>query len=149
MLALVQRVKKASVLVEAKLVSQIDAGLLVLLGILDNDTKKDADYIADKLLNLRVFPSKDGEKEFELSVKDIGGEILLVSQFTLAADCKKGRRPSFSRAMNLNLAEPVYQYTATLLAKEIATQTGVFGAHMEVGLVNDGPVTLLIDSQRR
>ena len=150
MLALVQQVKKAAVLVDAKIVASIDAGLVVLLGIVDNDTKKDAEYIADKLLNLRVFPDRDRdqEKEFELSIKEIGGEILLVSQFTLAADCKKGRRPSFSRAMNQKLAEPIYQYTAAILKKQITTHTGIFGAHMEVSLVNDGPVTLIIDSQR-
>lgn len=146
MLALLQRVKKANVEVEGRVVSQISNGLLVLLGVLEGDTKKDAEYLANKLVNLRVFPN--GEQDFDQSVKELQGEILLVSQFTLAGDTKKGRRPSFSAAMHPESAKPLYEYLSELLSKDVSVQTGIFGAHMEVGLVNDGPVTLLVDSRK-
>lgn len=148
MLALIQRVSRASVTVTGEVVAKIGPGLMVLLGIVDGDTNKDAEYIANKLAGLRIFPGEEENQEFHLSVKDIKGEILLVSQFTLAGNCQKGRRPSFSLAMNPGDALPLYEYTASLLEEEVPTQKGIFGAHMEVELINDGPVTLMIDSKK-
>lgn len=147
MLALLQRVKKASVSVNGQIISKIDKGLLVLLGVVEGDTEKDADYIAQKLVNLRVFQGEDSGQSFCHSIKEIKGEILLVSQFTLAGDCKKGRRPSFTKALNPKEAEVLYEYTAEKLASDVNTKLGLFGADMDVELINDGPVTLLIDSK--
>ncbi|MDD2430414.1 MAG: D-aminoacyl-tRNA deacylase [Firmicutes bacterium] len=146
MLALIQRVKEARVSVEDKTVSRIKSGLLVLLGIVNGDQLRDADYLAEKIVNLRVFPQEN--KDFDLSVKDIGGEILIVSQFTLAGDCRKGRRPSFSDAMSPEEAKKYYEYTTEILKKQVPVKTGIFGAHMDVSLINDGPVTLLVDSKK-
>lgn len=146
MLAHIQRVKEAKVVGNGETVSEIKAGLLVLLGVVVGDEPHDADYLVDKIVNLRVF--SNGDKEFDLSVKDIGGEILIVSQFTLAADCRKGRRPSFSDAMNPVEAEKLYEYAADALKVHVPVKTGVFRAHMDVSLVNDGPVTILLDSRK-
>lgn len=142
----VQRVKKAKVEVENNIVGNIGKGFLVLLGITHNDTKKDADYLVKKLCNLRVFEDKNGK--MNLALKDVEGELLIVSQFTLYADCTNGNRPSFIDAAKPETAIPLYEYFIDECKKIIPTvQTGIFGAHMNVNLVNDGPVTIIIDSQ--
>lgn len=141
---LVQRVQNASVTVEKKTVSEIGKGFLVLCGITHTDTKKEADYLANKLCNLRVF--EDENEKMNLSIKDIGGELLLVSQFTLYADCTSGNRPSFVNAAKPEQANRLYEYfVEQCKAKNIKVQKGVFGAHMEVSLLNDGPVTIMLE----
>ena len=132
MRAVVQRVAEAQVVVEEREISRIQRGLLVLLGVSATDTDEDASYIVDKLINLRVFPDSQGK--LNLSVKDIGGEILLVSQFTLYGDCRRGRRPSFTAAAKAELAEALYERVAAdLRASGLKVGTGVFGADMKVG----------------
>lgn len=146
MRAVVQRVKDASVSIDDKLVSRIGAGLMVLLGISTEDTEADAIYICDKLTGLRVF---DDENEVpNLSVVDIKGSILLVSQFTLYGDARKGRRPSYIHAARPELAEPLYELCKSRLCAVVPTECGMFGANMQIALVNDGPFTILIDSGR-
>lgn len=145
MRALVQRVSRAAVHADGDLVSEIGHGLLVLLGVHHDDAEKDATYIASKLANLRIFPDDDGQ--MNRSVLDIGGEALVVSQFTLYADMRKGRRPSFVDAARPEVAEPLVEAVISALAGfGVAAHAGVFGAHMDVELVNDGPVTVLIDT---
>ena len=145
MRALVQRVSRAAVHVDDDLVSEIGHGLLVLLGVHTSDGPKQADQIADKVANLRVFADEAGQ--MNRSVLDIGGDVLVVSQFTLYGDTRKGRRPSFVEAARPEEAEPlVDSVVAALKAAGIPTSTGVFGAHMDVELTNDGPVTLLIEA---
>jgi len=147
MRAVVQRVSSASVSVDGKLISKIGPGLLVLLGIKDSDTQKDTDYIIKKLVKLRIFP--DDNHNMNKSVADTGGEILLVSQFTLYGDCRKGNRPSFIKAMKPDEAKEFYDNFAIVLKKEYPkVKEGVFGAYMKVELVNDGPTTILIDSEK-
>ena len=142
---LVQRVTRASVSVNGNLESEIAAGLLVFIGISATDGVSEADYLADKLVNLRVFP--DSEGRMNLSALDIKGQLLLVSQFTLYGDCRKGRRPSFDAAAPASRAREFYEYTVNKVrAKGLVTKTGVFQADMQVELVNDGPVTLLLES---
>lgn len=144
MKALVQRVKSASVTIEDELFSKIDKGFLLLLGVEKKDTKEEAKYLANKVSKLRVF--KDENDKMNLSIKDIGGEILVVSQFTLAGDCKKGNRPGFDNAAKPDLAIPLYEFFQEELKKEgIEIKTGQFGANMQVELINDGPVTFMIE----
>jgi D-tyrosyl-tRNA(Tyr) deacylase len=138
-------VRQASVTVDGTVTGAIGQGLLVLLGVDVNDSEKDADYMAEKIIGLRIFNDSDGK--FNLSLEDVGGTVLLVSQFTLYGDCRKGRRPSFIAAARPEQAIPLYERVGALLReKGIAVATGVFGAHMDVELLNDGPVTLLLDS---
>lgn len=143
MKVVVQRVKKASVSIDDNLYSSIGKGLLVLFGVEKGDEFESAKWLADKLLKLRIFEDENDKMNF--SVKDIGGEILVVSQFTLAGDCKKGTRPSFDRAENPKRAQIIYEDFCKLLNESIPVKTGVFGAMMEVSLVNDGPVTFVLE----
>lgn len=144
MRALIQRVKQSSVSVNKEVISSIGPGLLVFLGVGREDTLAEADYLVDKIINLRIF--EDHEGKMNLSLKDSGGEILVVSQFTLLADCRKGRRPSFIKAALPDDARQKYDYFCKQVKnKGIRTQTGKFRAMMEVSLVNDGPVTLLVE----
>ena len=141
----IQRVKNASVEVEEKTVGKINQGFLVLIGITHNDTKETADALIKKLINLRVFA--DENYKMNLSIKDIKGELLLISQFTLYADCKKGNRPSFTNSAKFETANELYNYIVDECKKtDIKVQTGAFGADMKVNLLNDGPVTIILDS---
>ena len=145
MRAVIQRVTSAAVSVDGKTVSQIGNGLLVLLGIGRDDTDKDRDYLIKKIIKLRIFP--DEQRSFDKSVVAVGGEILLVSQFTLYGDCSKGNRPSFYQAMPPQKAQVAYDDFAKSLKGEYPNvQEGVFGAHMQISLMNDGPVTIVLDS---
>jgi D-tyrosyl-tRNA(Tyr) deacylase len=142
---LIQRVTRASVTVEGNLASAIGPGLVVLIGISATDGEPQADYLADKLVQIRVFPDSQGR--MNLSALDTGASLLLVSQFTLYGDCRKGRRPSFDAAAPADRARELYEYVVTKIRqKGLVTQTGVFQAHMEVELVNDGPVTLMLET---
>jgi D-tyrosyl-tRNA(Tyr) deacylase len=142
----IQRVKNASVEVENKVVGKIDEGFLVLIGVTHDDTKKTADILIKKLLNLRIF--KDENDKMNLSLKDVGGELLLISQFTLYADCKKGNRPSFVKSAKYDIANELYEYVIDECKKtSIKVETGIFGADMKVSLLNDGPVTIILDSE--
>ena len=148
MRAVIQRVEKASVSVEGEIRGQIGAGLLVLIGVEEGDGDADFKYIADKVPNLRVFEDEQGK--MNRSLLDVGGELLAVSQFTLLGDARGGRRPSFITAARPETADPMYErLVADWRARGIRVETGVFGAHMKVSLVNDGPVTILLDSRRR
>ena len=141
---LVQRVKNAEVKVEGKTVGKIDKGFLVLCGVTHTDTKEIADYLVKKLCNLRVF--EDENEKMNLSIKQIQGELLIVSQFTLYADTTGGNRPSFIEAAKPDMAKELYEYFCDKCSKEnINVQKGVFGAHMEVSLINDGPVTIMLE----
>ncbi len=142
----IQRVKNASVEVENKVVGKINEGFLVLIGVTHDDTKKTADILIKKLLNLRIF--KDENDKMNLSLKDVGGELLLISQFTLYADCKKGNRPSFVKSAKYDIANELYEYVIDECKKtSIKVETGIFGADMKVSLLNDGPVTIILDSE--
>ena len=148
MRAVVQKVKKAQVLSEGKLSGEIGQGLVVFLGVTHDDTEVDAKYLAEKVANLRIF--EDSEDKLNLSVQDVGGEIMSVSQFTLYGDCRKGRRPSFTQAAKPERANELYERFNDYLRKEgLNVATGVFQTQMEVSLVNDGPVTMLLDSKRQ
>ena len=143
---IIQRVSEASVTVEEKVIGQIKKGYLVLIGVGEHDTKELADRYIKKMLSLRIF--EDENDKTNLSLKDVDGSLLLVSQFTLYANCRKGNRPSFTQAGNPALAEELYEYIIAQCKKEVAdVQTGSFGAHMKVSLVNDGPFTILLDEQ--
>jgi D-tyrosyl-tRNA(Tyr) deacylase len=145
MKAVIQRVKSAHVSVDGRTVGEIGKGLLVLVGIGALDTVRDIDWMAEKLLNLRIFETPEGK--LDKSLLDIGGDLLLVSQFTLYGDCKKGRRPSFSGAMDADGAREMFElFTAKAAERVKKVQTGVFRASMDVHLVNEGPVTLILDS---
>lgn len=147
MRAVVQRVRQASVQVAGEMVGEIGPGLLVLLGVGRNDRERDAAYLADKIINLRVFA--DEADKMNLSVRETGGAILVVSQFTLHGDCRKGRRPSYNDAAPPPLAENLYEnFVTTLRALGAKVATGRFQARMEVKLLNDGPVTILLDSEK-
>ena len=146
MKAVLQRVKNASVTVEGQTVSEIGQGLLVLLGVADGDTERDADVLAAKIANLRIF--SDADDKMNLSLLTVGGEMLVVSQFTLCANCVKGRRPDFFSAAKPDEANRLYLYFCERIKQEgvVSVKTGEFGADMQVGLINDGPVTIIIDS---
>jgi len=147
MRAVVQRVSSASVAVDGKTVGQISRGFLVLLGIAGGDTQEDLIYLALKIIGLRVFEDADGK--MNLALADIGGAVLVISQFTLYGDCRKGRRPSFIAAARPEFAEPLYRsFVAELRGQGVPVETGAFQAHMDVTLTNDGPVTLLLDSRK-
>ncbi len=146
MRAVVQRVASAAVHIDQKEYASIREGLLVLLGITHDDGAEDVKYICEKLEGLRIFEDADGK--MNLSVQDIGGEILLVSQFTLYGDARKGRRPSFTQAARPENAVLLYEELIGRLKEKLRVQTGVFQAQMQVSLINDGPVTILLDSKR-
>ncbi len=147
MRAVIQRVKKAYVEVDGKITGKIDNGLLVLLCVCEDDTEEDIKYMAKKIVNMRIFSDENGK--FNLSLKDIGGKLLIISQFTLAADTKKGNRPSYFYAAKPEKAKQFYEKFNQICTKEynVEVQTGIFAAHMEVHLINDGPVTIYIDSK--
>lgn len=147
MRACIQRVSKASVTVDGEVTGAIERGLLVLLGVADDDEDKDLRWMADKIVDLRIF--EDDAGKMNRSLADVGGAMLVVSQFTLLGDCRKGRRPSFVHAAPPETAERMYgQFVEQVRARGIEVATGVFRAHMDVALVNDGPVTLLLDSKQ-
>jgi D-tyrosyl-tRNA(Tyr) deacylase len=147
MRSVIQRVKNAQVIVSEKIIGSIGFGLLVLLGISREDNCDDADYLVEKTINLRIFDDQDGK--MNRSLLDVGGEMLIVSQFTLMADCRKGRRPSFTAASDPAEAKKMYQYfIERVKEKGITVATGEFQALMEVGLSNHGPVTILMDSKK-
>ncbi len=147
MRAVVQRVSRAQVTVADELTGAVNKGLLVLVGVTEGDTEKDAQYLADKVTGLRIFEDENGK--MNLSVKDVGGEILSVSQFTLYGDCRKGKRPSFDKAARPEAANLLYEKFNELCRQQgVQVETGVFRSHMQVELVNDGPVTILLDSSK-
>jgi D-tyrosyl-tRNA(Tyr) deacylase len=149
MRAVIQRVSEASVRVDEKITGAIKTGLLIFLGIEDADTSEDIQWLSNKIINLRIF--NDENSVMNISVKDINGEILLVSQFTLHASTKKGNRPSYIRASKPEIAIPLYEQMIMQLEKDAGKkiQTGIFGADMKVKLLNDGPVTIIIDTKNR
>ncbi len=149
MRAVIQRVSEASVKVDGNITGAVGPGLLVLLGIEDADQQEDIDWLSNKIVNLRIFNDEDGV--MNVSVKDCGGNILLVSQFTLHASTKKGNRPSYIKASKPDFAIPLYEKMIARLESECCKtiQKGVFGADMKVSLLNDGPVTIIIDSKNR
>ena len=149
MKAVIQRVSSASVTIDSKIVAEIQKGLLVLVGIEDADTQEDTNWLCQKIANLRIFG--DENDVMNLSVKDIDGKIIVVSQFTLQASTKKGNRPSYIKASKPDVAIPIYEGFVQQLEKELGkkVQTGVFGADMQVSLLNDGPVTIIIDSKNK
>jgi D-tyrosyl-tRNA(Tyr) deacylase len=147
MRAVVQRVSSSKVTVDDRITGEISKGLLVLLGVTHEDTSKDVDYMIDKILNLRIF--EDENEKMNLSLKDVNGELLVVSQFTLYGDCRKGKRPSFSNAARPDLATTLYEeFIEKAKVQEVVVGTGDFGAHMMVDLTNDGPVTILLESNK-
>lgn len=147
MRAVVQRVKEAKVLVDGRVTGKIDKGLLIFLGVSREDGETDLAFLTSKIPDLRIFA--DASEKFNLSLKDVGGEILVVSQFTLYADYRKGRRPSFTQAADPLLAKDLYErFILQLKAQGIPVQTGEFQATMEVHLINDGPVTLILESRK-
>ena len=146
MKAVIQRVRSASVTVEGERISEIGGGLLILLGVAEGDTERDAEVLADKIANLRIF--SDSEGKMNLSLLTVGGAALVVSQFTLCANCSHGRRPDFFGAAKPAVAEELYEYFCTRIKMCGVTEIGkgIFGADMQVELLNDGPVTIIIDS---
>jgi D-aminoacyl-tRNA deacylase len=149
MRAVIQRVSEASVTVDKKLVSEIKNGLLILLGIEDADGEEDIEWLSTKIINLRIF--NDSNDIMNISIKDINGDILLLSQFTLHASTKKGNRPSYIKASKLEIAIPVYEKMIAQLENDLGKKifTGIFGADMKVKLLNDGPVTIIIDTKQK
>lgn len=143
----IQRVKSASVSIDGRVYNAIQQGLLLLVGVGPEDQQEDLDYAVRKIVNMRIF--SDDEGKMNLSVKDIQGEILSVSQFTLFADTKKGNRPAFTGAAKPDMSEAFYQEFNQELAKEVSVEAGVFGADMQVELVNDGPVTIILDTKNK
>ena len=147
MRGVVQRVKRANVSVDNNIIGDIKHGILLLLGVEDNDDEKDLEYMCDKVPNLRIFEDEDGK--MNKSLLDVSGSLLVISQFTLLGDARKGRRPSFTQAAVPTKAIPMYEtFINKMKEKNIITQTGEFGADMQVELVNDGPVTILLDSKK-
>ena len=147
MRAVVQRVTRASVTVEVESVGEIGKGLVVLLGVASDDTQQDAEYLAEKIASLRIFDDQAGK--MNLSVKDVGGSLLIVSQFTLYGDVRRGLRPSWSDAAPPEIAEPLYEFFMTEARKYVSqVATGIFRRTMQVELVNDGPVTIILDSRK-
>jgi len=147
MRAVIQRVSRAVVKTEGRITGQIGTGLLVLLGIGTGDSQKEADFLLEKIIHLRIF--EDGEGKLNLSLLDIGGELMVISQFTLYADCRKGRRPSFTDAASPDTARSLYEYfLVKAKATGLPTASGIFQAMMEVELVNSGPVTILLDTSK-
>lgn len=146
MRAVVQRVSRAKVTIEGKIRGEIGRGYMALIGIEENDRQADLDYICEKLINLRIFEDEAGK--MNLAIADAGGSILLVSQFTLYGDARKGRRPGFIRAARPETAIPLYEAAIAKLRESVPVETGEFGADMQVEMVNDGPVTILLDSER-
>jgi D-tyrosyl-tRNA(Tyr) deacylase len=141
----IQRVSESHVKVDGNIVGEIGKGLMLLVGVDENDTEADADWLVQKILNLRIFGDEDGK--LNLSVQDIKGEILCISQFTLIADYKKGNRPSFIKAAKPDKAIPLFDYfKQEILKSGLKTESGIFGADMKVSLINDGPVTIVMDS---
>ncbi len=147
MRALIQRSKQASVTIAGEITGSISHGLVVLLGVEHEDTVEDADWLAGKIAQMRIFA--DAEGKMNLGVKDVGGSVLVVSQFTLHASTKKGNRPGFTRAARPEQAIPLYEHFMTVLASEVPVKRGVFGADMQVALINDGPVTIWMDSRAK
>ena len=142
----IQRVTNASVTVDGNVTGQIDKGFLVLIGVSEDDTKEIADKMIKKLIGMRIFEDENGKTN--LALADVGGSLILVSQFTLYADCKKGNRPSFTKAGKPQMAEEMYEYIITQCKKEVSNvQVGIFGADMKVQLLNDGPFTIILDSE--
>ena len=145
MKVVIQRVSESSVRIDGKVVGEIGKGLMLLVGIDENDEKADANWLVQKILNLRIFGDEDDK--LNLSVQDISGEILCISQFTLIADYKKGNRPSFIKAAKPDKAVPLFDYFKEEMSKSgLKTESGIFGADMKVSLINDGPVTIVMDS---
>lgn len=147
MKVVIQRVKNASVSINNKLYNKINNGMLILVGFTDGDTSQDIDYIVRKVINLRVFDDESGV--MNKSILDVGGSILSVSQFTLYAGTRKGNRPSYVKALNGDIANKLYNEFNRKLSEFINVKTGAFGADMQVGLINDGPVTIMIDSKNK
>ncbi len=147
MRVIIQRTKRASVSIENEIKSEINQGMLILVGIEDSDNEDDINWLCKKIINLRIFDDQEGV--MNLSIKDIGGDILAVSQFTLHASTRKGNRPSYIRASKPEIAIPMYEKFCQTLEEALGKpiQTGTFGADMQVALINDGPVTIIIDSQ--
>ena len=146
MRAVVQRVSESSVTIDGEVVGNIGPGLMVLLGVTHEDTEKEADYLVDKIINLRIFSDDAGK--MNRSLRDTQGEMLVVSQFTLYGDCRKGRRPSFIQAADPDKGNALYEYFVKKVREiGVTTATGRFGAMMDVSLVNDGPVTLIVESK--
>ena len=146
MRAVIQRVSSAAVTVEDRTIGQIGKGYLVLLGVEDTDATADMEYICEKILGLRVF--EDENEKMNLDIREVEGAVLLISQFTLYGDARKGRRPSFIKAARPETAIPLYEAAAKRLREAVPVETGEFGANMQVSLVNDGPVTILLDSRK-
>ena len=140
-----QRVKKSSVTIDNKIYSEINKGIMILVGIEKGDTKSEAQWLADKVLKLRIF--EDENDKMNLSILDVKGEILAVSQFTLAGNCKKGTRPSFDNAEQPKIAKKLYEDFCKILSQTVPVKTGVFGAMMDVSLINDGPVTFILEKK--
>lgn len=149
MKTVIQRVSQASVTIDSKIVADIQKGLLVLVGIEDADNQEDIDWLCQKIANLRIFG--DENEVMNLSIKDVDGEIIVVSQFTLHASTKKGNRPSYIKASKPDIAIPLYEQFVQQMESELGkkVQTGIFGADMKVALLNDGPVTIVIDSKNK
>ena len=146
MRAVVQRVNNASLFVDDKLISQIEKGLVVLLGIKDSDTEKEIDYFTDKISKLRIF--EDHNAKMNLSVNDIKGQVLVVSNFTLYGNTKGTNRPDFIAAAKPDIAKPLYEKFTSLMAEKVPTKTGIFGADMKINMQADGPVTIVMDSEK-
>ncbi|MCP3951215.1 MAG: D-tyrosyl-tRNA(Tyr) deacylase [Desulfobacterales bacterium] len=148
MKAVIQRVSSGSVSVSGENTGSIRQGLVILLGVTQDDTREDANYLAEKIINLRIF--EDPGNKMNLSIRDVAGSMLVISQFTLLADCRKGRRPSFVKAARPKTANELYTYFVDRVkAGQVPVETGRFGADMAVTLVNDGPVTIVLDSKKR
>jgi D-tyrosyl-tRNA(Tyr) deacylase len=148
MRCVLQKVTQATVVIDQKTVGAIAHGFVLLLGVTHADTQKDAEYLVEKILKLRLFSDPGSDTFMEKNIVEVDGSVLVVSQFTLYSDCRKGTRPSFTDAAKPDVAKPLYEYFVRLLReKDIKTETGEFGEHMEVSLTNDGPVTLVLESK--